>query len=82
MRLNQQQRLLGKELRKLLPANQDDVAAVAAIAARGYPAVEPILLDLMKWTRHDHWPVGGQCVSSWLPLSAMKRDDVLAVGRR
>ena len=57
MRLDQQQRLLRKELRKLLPANQDDVAAIEAIAARGYPAVEPILLDLMKWTRHDHWPV-------------------------
>lgn len=57
MRLDQPQRLLRKELRKLLPANQDDVAAIEAIAARGYPAVEPILLDLLKWTRHDHWPV-------------------------
>jgi hypothetical protein len=57
MRLDQQQRLLRKELRKLLPANQDDVAAVEAIAARGYPAVEPILLDLLKWARHDYWPV-------------------------
>ena len=57
MRLDQQQRQLRKELRKLLPANQDDVAAIAAIAARGYPAVQPILVDLMKWTRHDHWLV-------------------------
>jgi hypothetical protein len=57
VRLDQRQRLLRKELRKLLPANQDDVAAIEAIAARGYPAMEPILLDLLKWTRHDHWPV-------------------------
>jgi hypothetical protein len=35
VRLDQQQRLLRKELRKLLPANQDDVAAIDAIAARG-----------------------------------------------
>ena len=57
VRLDQRQRLLRKELRKLLPANQDDVAAIEAIAARGYPAVEPILLDLLKWTRQDQWPV-------------------------
>ena len=57
MRLDQPQRLLRKELRKLLPANQDDVAAIEAIVARGYPAVEPILLNLLKWTRQDQWPV-------------------------
>ena len=43
MRIDQQQRLLRKELRKLLPSNKDDVAAIAAIAAHGYPAVQPIL---------------------------------------
>ena len=57
MRIDQQQRLLRKELRKLLPENKDDVAAVKAIAARGYPAVQPILLDLLKWIRDDSWPV-------------------------
>jgi hypothetical protein len=57
VRIDQQQRLLRKELRKLLPANKDDVAAIAAIAARGYPAVQPILLDLLKWIRQESWPV-------------------------
>lgn len=57
MRLDPRQRLLRKELRKLLPANKDDVAAVEAIAARGYPAVEPILFDLLKWIRVESWPV-------------------------
>ena len=57
MRLDQQQRLLRKELRKLLPANKDDVAAIETIAGRGYPAVEPILLDLLQWIRDDSWPV-------------------------
>jgi hypothetical protein len=57
MRIDQPQRLLRKELRKLLPSNKDDVAAVEAIAARGYPAVEPILLDLLKWIRIESWPV-------------------------
>jgi hypothetical protein len=57
VRINQPERLLRKELRKLLPANKDDTAAIEAIAARGYPAVEPILLDLLKWIRQDSWPV-------------------------
>ena len=57
MRIDQQQRLLRKELRKLLPENKDDVAAVEAIASRGYPAVQPILVDLLKWIRDESWPV-------------------------
>lgn len=57
MRIDQKQRLLRKELRKLLPSNKDDVAAIEAIAAHGYPAVDPILLDLLKWIRVDSWPV-------------------------
>ena len=57
MRIDQQQRLLRKELRKLLPANKDDVAAIKAIAAHGYPATQPILGDLLKWIRVESWPV-------------------------
>jgi Domain of unknown function (DUF5071) len=57
MRIDQKQRLLRKELRKLLPSNKDDVTAIEAIAAHGYPAVDPILLDLLKWIRVDSWPV-------------------------
>ena len=57
MRIDQPQRLLRRELRKLLPANKDDVTAIRAIAAHGYPAVQPILLDLLKWTRNESWPV-------------------------
>ena len=56
-RLDPGQRQLRRELRTLLPANKDDVAAIAAIAARGYPAVEPILLELIDWIRSDLWPV-------------------------
>ena len=57
VRLDQRQRLLRKELRTLLPVDKDDVSAIETIAARGYPAVEPILIDLLKWTRVDAWPV-------------------------
>ena len=57
MRIDQRERLLRKELRKLLPANKDDVAAIEAIAAHGYPAVQPVLLDLLNWVRDESWPV-------------------------
>src|SRR6266545_2148637 len=56
-RIDQQQRLLRNELRKLLPADKDDVAAISAIRARGYPTVQPILRDLLKWIRVESWPV-------------------------
>jgi hypothetical protein len=57
VRIEQRERLLRKELRKLLPVNKDDVAAIEAITAYGYPAVRPILLDLLKWIRDESWPV-------------------------
>lgn len=57
MRIDQRERQLRKELRKLLPANKDDTVAIETIAARGYPAVQPILLDLLKWIRVESWPV-------------------------
>lgn len=57
MRSDPRERLLRKELRKLLPADKDDVAAIEGIRAHGYPAVQPILLDLLKWIRVESWPV-------------------------
>jgi hypothetical protein len=57
VRIDQRERLLRKELRKLLPVNKDDVAAIETITAHGYPAVQPILLDLLKWIRGESWPV-------------------------
>jgi hypothetical protein len=57
VRIDQRERVLRKELRKLLPVNKDDVAAIEAITAHGYPAVQPILLDLLKWIRQESWPV-------------------------
>lgn len=57
MRIEHRDRLLRKELRKLLPVSKDDVAAIEAIGALGYPAVEPICLDWLKWIRIEEWPV-------------------------
>ena len=57
MRIDQRERLLRKQLRKLLPVNKDDLTAIEAISAQGYPTVQPILLDLLKWIRDESWPV-------------------------
>ena len=57
MRRDERDRLRRKELRKLLPANKDDLAAVEALVRSGYPAVQPLLHDLLKWIRVESWPV-------------------------
>ena len=50
-------RLRRKELRKLLPTNKDDLVAVEALVRLGYPAVQPLLHDLLKWIRVESWSV-------------------------
>jgi hypothetical protein len=57
VRNDQRDRLRLKELRKLLPANKDDLAAVEALARAGYPALQLVMLDILKWIRVDSWPV-------------------------
>lgn len=57
MRGDQRDRLRRKELRKLLPTNKDDLVAVQALVDSGYPAVQPLLQDLLKWIRVESWPV-------------------------
>lgn len=79
MRIDQQQRLRRRELRKLLPANKDDVAAIAAIAARGYPAVQPILLDLLKWIRDESWPVARPACEFLMSIGPRLAPEVLEV---
>jgi len=57
MRDDYQLRQLRRELRKSLPQRSDDLDALPRIVALGYPAVEPILFDLLKWIRQPDWPV-------------------------
>jgi hypothetical protein len=42
VRGDQRDRLQRKELRKLLPTDKDDLAAVEALAKSGYVAVQPV----------------------------------------
>lgn len=45
------------DARRLLPRDKFDVDAVRAIAAAGYPAILPILDELVDWTADGNWPV-------------------------
>jgi hypothetical protein len=79
VRLDHQERLRRKELRKLLPADKDDVAAITAMAAQGYPAVQPIIPDLFKWIRNEVWPVAGPAGEFLASIGPRLAPDVLEV---
>jgi Domain of unknown function (DUF5071) len=57
MRDDYRLRQLRRDLRKFLPQRSDDLDALPRLVALGYPAVEPILFDLLKWIRQPDWPV-------------------------
>ena len=48
---------MGVDPRTLLPRNKSDLANARAVVALGYPAVAPVLPDLLKWLRDCNWPV-------------------------
>jgi hypothetical protein len=43
--------------RDLQPRNKGDMANAYAIVALGYPAVAPVLPDLLEWLQDCNWPV-------------------------
>src|SRR3982750_1262013 len=53
------------DIRNLVPADKHDIDAVNAAISAGYPAVEPILPDLLEWVQDMNWPVA-QPLASFL----------------
>ena len=47
------------DLQDLIPKSKFDTDAVARAKAAGFPTIEPILPDLLKWIRDGNWPVAG-----------------------
>jgi hypothetical protein len=43
--------------RELLPRSKRDLGAARAVIALGYPAVAPVLPDLLEWLQDYNWPV-------------------------
>jgi Domain of unknown function (DUF5071) len=56
-RESRSEHIVRKELRKLLPANKDDVAAVQSLVTLDCAVVQPLLYDILKWIRQESWPV-------------------------
>lgn len=43
--------------KSLVPRDKHDIAALSAIENAGYPAIAPILDDLLAWTADGNWPI-------------------------
>ena len=50
---------MAADVRSLLPRDKFDVDAVRAIADAGYPAISPILDELVEWAADGNWPIAG-----------------------
>lgn len=48
------------DVRWLIPRSKGDFDRVNAVIARGYPAVLPILPDLLDWLRDGNWPIAAK----------------------
>jgi hypothetical protein len=48
---------MAEDIRNLVPKSKHDHEAANAAVAAGYPAVEPILPELLEWLQDMNWPV-------------------------
>ena len=58
------------EIRHLVPRDKCDEDIVPMIAEAGYPAIAPILDDLMQWTADPNWPVAPPLIDYLATLGA------------
>jgi hypothetical protein len=45
------------DIRSLMPQGKHDIERANAIVAAGYPAIAPVLPDLLVWLQDFNWPV-------------------------
>ena len=50
-------RLWVRILRALIPRNKHDLRRARVLVALGYPAVAPVLPELLEWLQDLNWPV-------------------------
>jgi hypothetical protein len=49
--------MMPHDLTSLIPRNKSDIARAKCISKLGFPAIEPILPDILEWTQDYNWPV-------------------------
>jgi hypothetical protein len=54
--------------RQLLPRNKSDEERVRALIALGYPAVAPVLPDLLEWLQDGNWPISRPIADFFLSI--------------
>ncbi|MFC6759804.1 DUF5071 domain-containing protein [Sulfitobacter porphyrae] len=50
------------DLRSCVPQDKFDLAAIPRARAAGFPAINPILPELLEWLQDINYPVAGQMV--------------------
>lgn len=46
-----------EDLRAFLPRDKHDLDNLQLLKNLGWPAIEPVLPDLLEWVQHMNWPV-------------------------
>lgn len=69
------------EIRHLVPRDKCDEDIVPMIAEAGYPAIAPILDDLMQWTADPNWPIAPPLIDYLATLGAAMIEPIRKVLR-
>ncbi|MES0101657.1 DUF5071 domain-containing protein [Mesorhizobium sp. M0019] len=70
------------DAQQLLPRSKYDLDAIPAIVEAGYPAIAPILGDLLDWTADSNWPIAGPLADFLVTLGTPLIDPISRVLRR
>ncbi len=71
--------IMDSNLESLIPQHKHDEERVLALAARGYPAIAPILPKVFEWTEDGNWPVAGALMGFFASLGAVVAPEVRRV---
>jgi hypothetical protein len=70
---------MGDEIRSLLPQHKFDLERANEIVARGYPAVAPVIPELIAWLRDYNWPVARIIAPFLVTIGAPLQPDIRRV---
>ncbi len=48
---------MAHSVQELVPEAKDEISKATKLVARGYPAVAPVLAEMLEWVEDANWPV-------------------------
>ena len=69
------------DAQKLLPQSKHDLHSIPLIVETGYPAIAPILDELLDWTADSNWPVARPLADFLLTLGTPLIDPISRILR-